>query len=84
MTGADLKNQVMSGNPDKGYTNWWQFNQQSYDAYKDRLNEIYKQYQEANPESPNVRLERLTPEQIGELDKKLKDPNYTLDLGGGS
>ncbi|MCL1918721.1 MAG: hypothetical protein FWG14_10465 [Peptococcaceae bacterium] len=84
-TAAELKNQFYSGDPTQtaAYTEWWNNHEQGQKAYKnyrDELNEVYLDYLRNNPQVPNKGLERLTPAQINELDKKASDPNHELNL----
>jgi hypothetical protein len=87
ITASDLKTQFFSNDSEqtKKYLIWWQYNRQSYDNYKDVLDEILGEYETDHPEFIGKRIERLTPAQIIELDKKLraneKGEDYILDLG---
>ena len=49
--------------------------------YSNRLKRIFYDYQKGDAKFEKADLEDLTPDQIIELDKKLKDENYHLDLG---
>ncbi|MCL1918722.1 MAG: hypothetical protein FWG14_10470 [Peptococcaceae bacterium] len=88
LTASDLKVQFTSDDQAQmaEYTKWWgdYQGQISYKNYKDELNDIYFDYVKDNPQFPRKELGRLTPAQIGELDKKIKDPNYMLDMGDAS
>lgn|GEM_PF-1237506 len=81
VTASDLKTQYPwdNQNPIDQYTMWWESHDgnMSYEKYKRDLRDVLKN----NPHFSNKQLEELTPTQISELDKKLKDPNYELNLG---
>ncbi|MCL1918725.1 MAG: hypothetical protein FWG14_10485 [Peptococcaceae bacterium] len=78
VTGSDLKAQLAAGDQAQidTYRTWWSKYRQSYENYKRDLRKVLSSYKGFSSKL----LEDLTPAQIGELDKKLKDPNYTLNL----
>ncbi|MCL1918070.1 MAG: hypothetical protein FWG14_07110 [Peptococcaceae bacterium] len=83
VTGLDLKAQATSDDQDQmaQYKTWWGEYQQSYENYKTDLVKVLDKYKETHPKFIGTRLESLTPAQIRELGKKIKDPSYTPNLG---
>ncbi|MCL1918724.1 MAG: hypothetical protein FWG14_10480 [Peptococcaceae bacterium] len=78
-TAMDLKDLYYS-NPTQNneYTEWWnKYGIRDTDNYKDELREALSKY----PGFSTMELKRLTPAQIRELGKKIKDPSYTPNLG---
>ncbi|MCL1918723.1 MAG: hypothetical protein FWG14_10475 [Peptococcaceae bacterium] len=80
LTASNLKAQFISDDTAQTaeYTKWWgdYYGQISYKNYKRDLT-----YYTADTEFVGKIIEDLTPAQIRELDKKIKDPNYTLNMG---
>ena len=86
VSGALLKAQLEADEPTeliKDYLEW----SEKYSAtgyltnYKNNLNKVFFNYIKTHDEFGGNRIEDLTPAKIIELDKKLRDKNYRLDLG---
>ncbi len=64
----------------QGYVNWYGDNDMAMNDYRASLDRELRKYYEKNPDSPFYSIYDLSVDQINELDKKLDDPNYDLDL----
>jgi len=88
LTASDLQVQYASGNMDQinEYLKWWgeQTRSSSYDDHKGALRKVCRNYFDNNPQILSKELEELTPAQIIELNKKLRDPDYELNLSNDS
>lgn len=62
------------------FVNWCADNALALTDYRASLDRELDVYYEQNPDSPFYSIYDLSVDQINELDKKLDDPNYELDL----
>ena len=62
------------------FVNWCADNAMAINDYKGNLQDELTKYNEQYPDCPYNKLSDLSVDQINELDKKLDDPNYDLDL----
>ncbi len=62
------------------FVNWCADNAMAINDYSSSMQGVLTKYCVENPEFPYYSLYDLNAAQINELDKKLNDPNYELDL----
>lgn len=75
-----LKTGVQSDALD-AFINWHGSNAEAIDIHRNKLASELSKYIAIHPEFGGVTLNNLSLKQIGELEKKLKDPTYNLNLG---
>lgn len=62
------------------FVRWCGYNAMDMFDYRESLSGVLTRYNEQYPDCPYNKLSDLSVDQINELDKKLDDPNYDLDL----
>jgi hypothetical protein len=65
----------------RDYVEWYGFSEASRNQYRNDLDDILFEYQREHPDKLLPSLYDMTIEQLNELDKKLQDPSYDLNLG---
>lgn len=64
----------------QNYVDWFWDNKMAMFDYRNKLEGELTKYYQQHPDSPYIALGDLNVDQINELDKKLNNPGYALDL----
>ncbi|MDR0513669.1 MAG: hypothetical protein LBG81_00715 [Coriobacteriaceae bacterium] len=63
-----------------GFVRWYGTHTMEVSIYRAKLSDVFGHYIKESPDCPYNKIEDLSAEQIMQLDAKLKDPAYDLDL----